>query len=65
MSDGEIHDIKWPVYSKHVDKVFCFFYTVFSSSNYKSALGMVGLAVGNMAMRNWKTMKLVSIILPT
>jgi hypothetical protein len=47
MENGELHDTKWLVYSKHIDKVFYFYYKLFNSTNCKSSMGHDGL-------RNWK-----------
>jgi hypothetical protein len=47
MENGELCDMKWLVYSKHIGKVFCFCCKLLNSSNCNSSMGHDGL-------RDWK-----------
>jgi hypothetical protein len=48
LTNGEVVDMKWLVYSKHVDKVFCFFF-----ANYSNHISIM-LLLANDGVRDWK-----------
>jgi hypothetical protein len=51
MSNGDVHERKWLVYSKHLDRAFCFCCKLFNSKKCKSSLGNDGFRDWSMSMR--------------
>jgi hypothetical protein len=51
MRNGEVHDRKWLVYSKHVDKVFVFVVSFLIQKNARVHWGMMDLEVGGILVR--------------
>jgi len=62
MSNREVHDRKWLVYSKHLDRAFCFCCKLFNSNKSKSSLGNDGFRDGRHVTERLREYEIFKVI---